>query len=326
MPEAVGTPIRTFEIPWEGLGHEVSNKLTPAQLLKAAHLNWPVEKRQLTYFGKEGKPIIYPGKFGLVRGTDDRPLSIVGATYKPVQNEAAMDFFRKFVIAGHMKMEILGQLHGGQYIWMLARIGLDFKLANGDEVRGFLLLCQPHVFGKALVIMFTPIRMVCLNMLTYTLGGRGFRMPHSMEFTEGVRATAEQALGLAKQQMASFKEAAMLLSKKKAKASEVDAFFCDVLKFDPKVAEKKKARTKSEAQEIIEPRMLPKLRMALDKAPGAGLSSAKGTWWGALNAVSFVVDHELGRDQSASLRTAWLGAKAGLKRRAMTLALERAKA
>jgi hypothetical protein len=71
--------------------------------------------------------------------------------------------------------------------------------------------------------------------------------------------------------------------------------------------------------------MLPKMRLALTNSPGATMATAAGTWWGALNSVTYVVDHELGRDQSASLRTAWLGQKAGLKRRAVELALDYAK-
>lgn len=332
MPAELETMAYTGEPPWHGLGNAVSNKLTPMQMLKAAQLDWKVEKRKLLYAAANGKGTIeVPGRYALVRDTDEKALTIVGATYKPVQNEATLDFFKKFVMAGHMKMETAGSLHGGQYIWALARIGADFKLGKEDEVRGFLLLCNPHIFGKAMTGQFTPVRVVCWNTLTFALGadlkGKGsgvFRMPHSVEFTDAVRKQAEIALGLARSQMDQFKEAATLLSKKKAPAFAVEEFFCEVLKFDPKAAGKKKTRSKKKEAEAIEPRMLPRLRLAYSQAPGAQLSTAAGTWWGAVNAVTYVVDHELGRDQSASLRTAWLGAKANLKRRAIGLALQRA--
>lgn len=334
MADAVETTAWTGETPWHGLGNEVSNKLTPAQMLKAAQLDWKVEKRKLVYAAANGKGHIeVPGKFALVRDKDERPLTIVGATYKPVQNEVSVDFFKKFVVAGHMKMETAGSLHNGQYIWALARIGSDFKLGKEDEVRGFLLLCNPHVFGKALVIKFTPIRVVCWNTLSWALGSDllhartksgAFRMPHSIEFTDVVKTQAEVALGLAKSQMDQFKEVAQMLVKKKAPAAKVEEFFCEVLKFDPMKARKKAARKKGDDEENVEPRMLPKLRLALTHAPGATMATAAGTWWGAVNAVTYVVDHELGRDQSAALRTAWLGAKAGLKRRAVDLAIQKA--
>lgn len=341
MTDAVETMAWTGETPWHGLGFEVSNKLTPQQMLKAAKLDWKVEKRPLFYPGKDGEMVQVKDKFALVRDKDHAQLSVVGSTYKPVQNERSFEFFKKFVMAGHMNMETAGSLHGGQYIWALARIGKDFKLAGGDEVRGFLLLSSPHVLGKAMVIQFTPIRVVCWNTLSWALGSNlkgkagAFRMPHSIEFTDAVAEKAELALGLAQESMDQFKDQATHLSKKKATDKQVEAYFADVLGWtkekQAEAAKKKAERAKKkklddEADAFFgEPRMLPKLRLALQQAPGADMQSARGTWWGALNAVTYVVDHEIGRDQSASLRTAWLGAKAALKRRAVDLAMARAK-
>jgi len=323
MVAVVETMAYAGEVPWHGLGAKVSNSLTPVQMLKAAKLDWPVEKRAMFFKGKDGKQQEIKDKFALVRGTDDRLLSVVGSTYKPVQNEVAMDFFKKFVTAGHMKMETAGSLHDGQYIWALSRLGKDFTLGKEDEVRGFLLLSQPHVIGKAMVIQFTPIRVVCWNTLCFALGSDlkghagSFRMPHSILFNDVVKKRAEEALGLAKNQMDEFKAAATLLSKKKAKPEDVTSYFAEVLKYDPKADEAKKKKD----GESKEPRMLPKLQLALTNSPGAQMPTALGTWWGNLNAVTYVIDHEIGRDRSASLRTAWLGAKAGMKRRAVGLAL-----
>ena len=334
MTAAVKTMAYANEVPWHGLGFKVSNALSPAQMMKAAGLDWKVEKRKMFYHPADGKKQIeVPGKFALVRDKDDKMLSVVGATYKPVQNDIAMDFFKKFVVAGKMQMETAGALYGGQYIWSLARLGKDFTLGKGDEVRGFLLLCQPHILGKAMVIQFTPIRVVCWNTLNFALGsdlkGRpgAFRMPHSMAFNDSVRASAELALGLATNQMEEFKLAATVLSKRKAKPADVEKYFCDVLKFDPKTVAKEGPRKskKTKDDKVKEPRMLEKLRLALTHSPGSQLPSAAGTWWGALNAVTFVVDHELGRDQSAALRTSWMGGKAVLKRRAVDLAIKEAR-
>jgi len=221
-------------------------------------------------------------------------------------------------------------LWGGRYVWVLARLGkgTDFALgkgSNADEQRGYLLLMQPHVRGKAMVMQTTGIRVVCWNTLNIALGANlkgsknAFRMPHTMVFDEVVKAKAAEAVGLATQQMVEFKEAATLLSKKKAKPEEVELFFCELLQFDPKVAEKKKKDS-----EVKEPRLLPKFRQALEFSPGATLPSAAGTWWGAFNAVTAVVDHQLGRERSTALKSAWVGGNAALKRDALQLALKNA--
>ena len=65
---------------------------------------------------------------------------------------------------------------------------------------------------------------------------------------------------------------------------------------------------------------------AIDQQPGAKLKSSNGTWWGAMNAVTFVVDHKWGHDRDASLHNAWFGGRASLKQRAMNKAIEYARA
>lgn len=54
--------------------------------------------------------------------------------------------------------------------------------------------------------------------------------------------------------------------------------------------------------------------------PGAELS--EGTWWSALNAVTYYVDHKAGRDRDSSLQAAWFGGRAVTKRAALQLAME----
>jgi hypothetical protein len=54
------------------------------------------------------------------------------------------------------------------------------------------------------------------------------------------------------------------------------------------------------------------------------LPSAKGTWWGALQAVTYAVDHEVGKDPNTALKNIWLGNYAQVKREAVTIALKRA--
>jgi phage/plasmid-like protein (TIGR03299 family) len=324
MTDAVETMAWTGETPWHGLGEKVSNDLTPIQMLKAAHLDWKVVKRELYFQKNDGEKEKVEDKFGLIRESDESFLSVVGKTWKPVQNEVAIDFFKKFVEAGHMTMETAGSLWDGRYIWALARIGSDFSLSKTDKVHGYLLLMSPHVFGHSMAIQFTPIRVVCWNTLTYALGsklkgdGSGFRMPHSTEFNDSVKAQAEVALGLAKEQMIEFKEASILLTKAKAKPEDVEQYFCEVLHFDPKDAVKKKNGDDKE------PRMLPKFREALTFAPGQQLNTANGTWWGAVNAVTAVIDHQAGRERSTALKAAWVGGHVNLKQRAFQLALDRA--
>lgn len=330
-PAQVETQAYTGEPPWSGLGNKVTNKLTPEQMLKAASLDWTVSKQPL--YMAEGKLLgpQVPSKFALRRDSDKSVLSVVGRVYKPVQNAKMLAFFKKFTEAGHMEMDTAGSLAGGRYIWALAKIGESFSLGKEDEINGYLLLISPHVIGRSLVAQFTSVRRWCWNTLPFLLGTRigtgdrardkargTFRMPHSIDFNDSVVARAEVALGLAKDQMLSFKEAATLLSKKKAKPTEVQDYFFEVLKLD---ADARKERVEEGQRE---PRLVDRFTRALEFAPGQQVDSAKGMWWGALNAVTYVADHEMGNSRDTGLRNAWLGGAARMKRRALDLAIQKA--
>ena len=66
---------------------------------------------------------------------------------------------------------------------------------------------------------------------------------------------------------------------------------------------------------------------ALVTSPGATMKSAKGTWWGALNAVTYVVDHQKrSQAEGNALHSAWFGSGANTKRKALSKALEYAEA
>lgn len=327
MVAQVETMAAVGQMPWKGLGVEVNNKMLPEQMLKAAKCDWTVSLREMAYKNSKGVWVKDDSKRKLVRDSDDHPLTTCGTTWKPVQNRESADFFKKFVVAGHMSMEHMGSLDHGRYLWALANINKDFCLGKEDEIRNYLLMIQPHVQGKAMVFKFLSIRQWCWNTLGYLLGshigrkgvvGAGFRMSHAVKFDDHTKKKAEIALGLAVAQTGELKEAVTLLSKKKASKEKVEEYFCEVLQFDPKTADKKKDG------EVKEPRALPLLRNALTHSPGQQLPSALGTWWGALNAVTYVVDHEIGNDRSTAMRTAWLGSKARLKQQALELAIKRA--
>lgn len=318
MAHRVETMAFANEVPWHGLGFNEKATASVAQWMKSSKTNWGVSKIPVTItLPKKGLTTV-KGEFALVRDSDESVLSMVGATYKPVQNAEVFEFFRKFCEAGHMTMETAGSLSNGRYIWVLARVGNNFAIGPTkarDEIRPYLLIMSPHVFGKALTIQYTTVRVVCWNTLNMALGsglkgdGTGYRMLHSKKW-EFAKEEAEHALGLAMKQTAEFKEAAAFLATKKAAEKQVEDFFKDVL------------RVKADAKKA--PVAINKFRAALEGAPGAQLVTAKGTWWGALNAVTYIADHANGSKRETALTNAWTGHQRGIKRRALKLALEAA--
>ena len=118
MAHMVETMAYAGELPWHGLGEEVSNDLTPAQMMQKAGVDWEVHAvESFIEFNGERKAT---GQKSLVRSTDGRILTNIGENWNPVQNETAFEFFSEFVLAGDMEMHTAGSLRDGEYVWALA--------------------------------------------------------------------------------------------------------------------------------------------------------------------------------------------------------------
>jgi|TARA_R110002126_G_scaffold122319_1_gene264058 phage/plasmid-like protein (TIGR03299 family) len=341
MAHQVETMAWAGDKPWHGLGVEVDANLTPLQMQEAAELDWTVSKRpsytlDAPEWSEDVGIIQAENTFHIVRDSDNRILSHCGRDYVPIQNEDVFKFFKRFTEAGHMTMETAGSLKDGGEIWGLAKISEDFELAGDDLIKGYLLINQPHIVGRSMTIKLTPIRVVCNNTLTMALqqGGTGsFRMPHVKEFGDDVIQAAEEALGLSASAMTEFRNNSIILSKAKAKHSDVLDYVSEI--YQPlMIADYRRdqlLRSEGKLIGIQEPlteklNKFPSLVMeALDRSPGANLKSAKGTWWGALNAVTYVEDHlRESQTEGNALHSAWFGAAANRKSKALDLAITRA--
>ena len=339
MAHQIETMAWAGEKPWHRLGVEVDSNLTPWQMQEAAKLDWTVSKRpsytlDAPEWGEDVGLIQAENTFHIVRDSDNQVLSHCGRDYIPIQNEQVFEFFKRFTEAGAMTMETAGSLKGGKEIWGLAKISEDFELIGGDEIKGYLLINQPHIVGKSMTIKLTPIRVVCNNTLTFALGQKGtasFRMPHVRAFNEDVMESAREALGLSNEVMSLFKNQAKFLAQKKAKHSDILEFISEV--YQPAVLQEFRNEMKLKEEGKLVGDIVPmKDRFnkypalvveALERQPGADLKSSKGTWWGALNAVTYVEDHlRESNDEGNNLHSAWFGAGANRKARALDLAVK----
>ena len=323
MAHNVETMAWAGKVPWHGLGVEVPADITVPDMLIRAGLDWSVSKRKLFTENGSGNKLDLPevkGRFALVRDSDEQTLDIVGARYVPVQNADSLGFFTDFIRSGGMKLHTAGSLCGGQYIWALAKIEQTMKVASNDTLENYLLLMSPHKLGVPLVIQQTSVRVVCWNTLNMALGTglkgakNAYRLPHVKEFKGDVQEEAKRALGLATDQFKQFGEAAKLLSKKLITEADRTEYFKRVFKLDA-------ASLEDRGQEDRDFRVIKQLEEAAVSSPGADLKSAEGTLWGALNAVTFQVDHMAGRSRDKTVRDIWLGYRGDVKRRALTEAL-----
>ena len=305
----------TGDLPWHGLGTKVSNDLTPEQMLKAAGLDWTVDPVEL--FAEVGDKRLATGHRALVRSTDQRVIDVITDDWNPVQNIEAFEFFNDFVAHGDMSMETAGSLKDGKIVWALAKVKESFDLFGGkDRVDAYLHFTNPHQYGQSIDVRFTPIRVVCNNTLTLSLNTKSKNMvkvSHRREFDPD---QVKEALGVAKQKLAKYKEMAEFLSQKRYNNENVVDYFKRIFPVLTTKTDSKKLLSNSAERglDIVK----------YDSQPGA--EYGKGTFWELFNTVTYMTDHEIGRSVDARLTSAWYGANKNLKTKALELAVEMAEA
>lgn len=291
------------ETPWHGLGARVPADLTPEQMLDAAGLNWRVEKAPT--FAVVNDDVIDTGRYALVRDLDKRVIDVVTEDWVPVQNIEAFEFFNDFIAAGDMQMHTAGSLRDGQVVWALAKVNESFEIFGNDQIDSYLLFSNFHKYGVSTDVRFTPIRVVCNNTLTLSLGSRVENMAkftHRQAFDADL---AKEMLGIAKEKLQRYKEMATYLGSKRAKDEDIVQYFKRIF---PGKEEETLTKKASQALSV------------LHSQPGA--EYAEGSWWQPFNAVTFMTDHLLGRRPETRLASAWYGASKKLKTEALSLAVE----
>ena len=298
MAHMVETMAYAGEVPWHGLGVPVSNDLTPAQMMQKAGLDWKVREVEsfVEYDGKR----MPTGQKSLIRESDSKILTNVGENWNPVQNETAFEFFSEFVMSGDMEMHTAGSLKDGQMVWALAKVKESFDVFGEDRVDSYLLFSNPHQYGKAVDVRFTPIRVVCHNTLTFSLetASKNYvKVGHRTAFDAD---TVKDTLGLASEKFAKYKEMAQFLGSRKITAEALIQYYNDVFPTTSRKEEK--------APVVVYDDLSKAAKMcydALEVQPGAEF--AAGTWWQAFNSVTYYTDHLQGRNSENRLHNQWFG-------------------
>lgn len=317
MTAAVETIAWTGDPPWHLIGKSVPGDLSSRKMQVAAGLDWSVEKVPLRYEFQE--KMLDSKQFALVRNVDGRMLDIVRSNnWNPVQNDAAFDFFDRFVRLNHMTMEVAGSLRDGKIVFVLAKMnqGFDVDARAEDHTDGYLLFTNPHQYGQAVDIRLTPIRVVCMNTLSLALKTASkavVKYSHRHRFdVEAARSVFEESL----QVLSDYRDAARFLASRRYDTASLKRYFEACFPYIPNMHTRSPTpgRSSANAQRAL---------AVVEAQPGADY--AAGTWWNALNTVTYLTDHELGKSSETRLHSAWYGKGEKRKRQALELAFEYAK-
>lgn len=154
---------------WHGLGEIFNDDPSCVDAFVLARLNYNVIKRALVATMPDGSELPIDNEYAVVReATDDEPamvLSVVGNTYKPIQNMKIAEIVDASGLLDKYQIETVGALGNGETIFTaLSERGGSFEIA-GSEVRSFWTIYNGHDGHRALGLMYTPVKVVCSNTL-----------------------------------------------------------------------------------------------------------------------------------------------------------------
>lgn len=312
------------EVPWHGLGSELTGLESIEQWQVAAGLDWAVEESPVFYFTdpvNNSSMRQATTRKVLYRSDSLEPLSVVSKQYKAVQPKEILEFYRDLVSDFGFTIETAGSLKGGLKIWALAKTNNSTYLMAQDEVRSYLLLATSYDGTFATTAQFENVRVVCNNTLQMALSDTldSVKIGHRDEFNP---VEVKTLLGLNRDAFAEWRASAEQLTKIKVNAEKATSFYRNVM-----------------GVPISDDAVLPRQMTAKNLADafatnfvagqyiGSDLESSNGTAWGLVNVVTEYLDH-VRRESKAGNRldSAWFGTGAAIKQRTWERAVELAEA
>ena len=314
------------QTPWHGLGQSLTPGATIETWTREAGLAYDVLESPVKYSTPACTDVqTWPARKVLHRSDTGAPLAVVSSAYNVVQPGQVMDFFRTLVDRGGFQLETAGAVSDGRRVWALASVGDAAPVVGRDLVKPYILMGTSYDGTMATVAKFTAIRVVCNNTITAAVGGysggrvvkgetetntgylkSAVRVLHSERFdAEAVRLQ----LGIVANAWDSFLVQSRQLADAPMSSDQADEFLAELL-----------APYHTSAKPLQDGRAYRQvLALFNGQAIGSDLPGVAGTRWAMLNAVTELVDHARGRSNNTRIESAWFGAGAALKARAVEL-------
>lgn len=285
------------ETPWHGYGEKILPSDTIEEIRVKAGLDYDVIGRPAYYSVENdlGKrvPTKIPGKQVLLRQDNQDYLSIVGQDYKIVQPSKVLEFFRDLVDLQGLSINVAGALDDGRKVWALAKLDDTFELFGQDKIQPYVLVATSYDGKLATTAMLSTIRVVCMNTLRFSgaftadeNSSSVFKVRHDKEFSI---TEAHGKLGLREDAWLEHKRQLDNLARfQLSEAEALEYFYLAAGQGDDIVRNEDNGNVVS----FPEPtRVTKQFINAYLNGPGANYVSAKGTLFGALQAVTHYQDH-----------------------------------
>lgn len=302
------------EVPWHKLGTNLPELATAEQAIKAAQLDYQVEKRKLLAQINTIPSLVLDTRevnnhFATVRMDTTEVLGVVGSRYEVVQNKDAFTFFDTLVGKDEAIYETAGALGKGERIWIMAKLPGYIKVKGEDIVNKYLLLYNSHDGSSTIAAKLTPVRVVCNNTLSMALEDHTDTI--SIRHTRNVQdklSVAHNLLGLTNNLYTQLENIFQTMSLKQITSDQLIKYIATLFPYNPESKDHSQTdKVRSKVYELQE--------------TGLGSSLSSGTLWGAYNAITEYADHVVqANNPQKALKSIWFGAANNLKQRAFKLA------
>lgn len=170
-----------------------------------------------------------PDYHALYRTDNNCTLGIVKNRYNIVQNIEAFKFFDDAIGKNEAVWQTAGAFGNGERVFVSAKLP-NYISVHGDPVETYLVFTNSHDGKSGVKILFTPIRVVCLNTLNAAINTSSnfvsFR--HTSSVHDNI-STAHEILGICKQKNEVLKEAFTKMRDTKVKDNAASDFFAKLI-------------------------------------------------------------------------------------------------
>lgn len=209
----------------------------------------------------------------------------LSASYRVLQNTDLIKIVEPFVEHG-CALETAGTIKRGQRVWVMLRLSGHIDVKGEDRINQYMLVSNDHTGSQAAKIGLIGVRVVCqntLNIAERSYHSQLIRILHQGNIVKNMETVAGM-LDHAKGQFVNYEHDLELLASRSINATDLRQYVhnCFFDKWSEKKRQESQERITKTESKIIE---------LFETGAGSDLPSARGTVYGAYQAVNHYLNH-----------------------------------
>ena len=284
-----------------GLDFEVGIK--PCNIIKDNAIEYKASEGGIFYHDHDIVDV--PNAYATYRKDTQHIFGVVGNRYEVIQNTEAFAFFDSIIGEGHAEYETVGALGNGERVFITAKLPEGMHV-NKELIDQYLLLSMAHDGSGAIVVMFTPIRVVCNNTLTLALDRRS-KTKVSIRHTKNALNRLDEAkkiLGIASKTFSDMEEYFNVMAKRRVEDDDLSLLLEKSFDMPRQEDESLSTRSKNKLNEVLN-----------YYYTGFGQKDIIGTQWGVYNAVTGYLQNVAMRDDETQFSRSFIKGDEDIRQR-----------